>query len=388
MPSIKAKSNPKLLIWARETSGFSIPEAAKKIGVKEEQIEAWESNEGRPTVVQLRKVAEVYKRPLSTFFLSELPRGFSIPHDFRQSPGEIAFVYSPRLRFELRQASERREVALDLYEGLGDEPKPFSLTTTISQNVEEVAMRIRDALGVTYEQQSGWNNSYKALREWKSRLEALDILVFQISGIPSSEVRGFSHAETFFPVVAVNRAETPNGRLFSLVHEFCHLMLRQSSICDFEEDSSRAVVDNHIEEFCNGVAGATLVPRQYLLNEPVILQTSGFIDWPESDIQALSNIYCVSREVIVRRLVTVGRARERFYQKKREEYLAQYKVGKTKQGGFAENQGRKRASILGNFARIVIESYYRDHLTLSDLSGYLGIKVRHLPDLERSLGAA
>lgn len=389
MSSIKAKVNPKLMIWARKSAGFSIPEAAKKIGVKEEKIKAWESNEDKPTVVQLRKAAQVYKRPLSIFFLSEVPSDFTIPHDFRRLPGEVAFIYSPRLLFELRQANERRQVALDLYEELGEEPKLFPLTATISDELEVIAVRIRDSLGVTYQQQCRWRNSYNALHEWKTRLEAFDVLVFQMSGIPSSEVRSFALAETVLPVIAVNRGETPNARIFSLLHEVCHLMLRQSSICDFEEQGYRAALDECTEEFCNGVAAEALVPRRYFLNEPILLRASrGIIEWSEKDIQALANIYCVSREVIVRRLLTLGRASEAFYRHKRMEYLAEYRLYKEKQESFPENYGRKCASILGTFARLVIQSYYRDLITLSDVSGYLGIKLRHLPELERYLGAA
>lgn len=388
MSSIKAKVNPSLMKWARTSAGFSISEASKKIGVKEEKIEAWESNEDKPTVVQLRKAAQVYKRPLSMFFLSEIPRDFTIPHDFRRLPGEVAFIYSPRLRLELRQASERREVALDLYEEIREEPQPFTLTTIISENPEAVASRIREALGVTYEQQRRWR-SPNAFREWKTRLEALDVLVFQISGIPSSEVRGFSLAEAVLPVIAVNRGETPNARIFSLLHEFCHLMLPQSSICDFEENAYRSPQDERTEVFCNRVAAETLVPRRNLVNEQILIRASaGILEWSEDDIQALANIYCVSREVIVRRLLSIGRASEAFYRKKRAEYLAEYRARKEKQEDFIENYGRKRASMLGNFARIVIQSYYRDRITLSDVSGYLGIKLRHLPELQRSLGVA
>jgi len=393
MSSIKAKANPKLMAWARKSAGFSISEAARKIGVKEERIEAWESNKDRPTVVQLRKVAQVYKRPLSTFFLSEVPPDFTIPHDFRRLPGEVAFIYSPRLLFELRQASERREIALDLYEELGEKPTLFPLTANISDNPEVIGARIRDALDVTYEKQCQWRKSYNAFREWKTRLEALDVLVFQISGIPSSEVRSFALAETILPVVAVNRGETPNARIFSLLHEVCHLMLHQSSICDFEEDGYRADLDERIEQFCNAVAAETLVPRWNLVNEPIVLRASRSVtEWPEEDIQELANIYCISREVIVRRLLTLGRVNEAFYRNKRAEYLAEYlkfkKDQKEKQEEFRENVGRKCASLLGNFARIVMQLYYRDRLTLSDVSGYLGIKLRHLPELERSLGAA
>ena len=73
MSSIKVRVNPRLLAWARMSAGFSIPEAAGKIGVKDGKIKAWESNQDKPTVAQLRKAAQVYKRPLSIFFLSEIP---------------------------------------------------------------------------------------------------------------------------------------------------------------------------------------------------------------------------------------------------------------------------------------------------------------------------
>ncbi len=261
MSSIKVRVNPRLLAWARTSAGFSIPEAAGKIGVKDEKIYAWESGEDKPTVAQLRKAAQVYKRPLSIFFLSEIPRDFTIPHDFRRLPGEVAYVYSPGLRLELRQATERREIALALYEELGEEPKPFPLNTGISENPELVASRIRETLGVTYDDQSKWRDSYTAFRQWKTRLEELDVLVFQISGLSSSEFRGFSLAETLVPVIAVNRGETPNARIFSLLHETCHLMLRQSGICDFEEDGSRPELDERTEVFCNRIAAENSCSR-------------------------------------------------------------------------------------------------------------------------------
>lgn len=389
MSSIKVKVNPRLLAWARTSAGFSITEAAKKINVKEGKIQAWESNEDKPTVAQLRKAAQVYKRPLSIFFLSEIPHDFTIPHDFRRLPGEVANVFSPGLRLELRQANERREIALALYEELGEKPTPFPVNTSISENPEIVAHCLRETLGVTYGEQRSWRNSYSALREWKTRFEGLDVLVFQVSGLATAEFRGFSLAESILPVIAVNRGETPNARIFSLLHESCHLMLRQSSICDFEEDGSRTEIDERIEVFCNRIAAETLVPTQYLLDEPIVRQaSSGRVEWPEEDIAALAKIYSVSREVIVRRLLTLGRTSEAFYRFKRQEYLSAYQVAQEEKEGFPENYGRKRASILGNFARLILQSYYRDRITLADVSGYLGIKLRHLPELERSLGAA
>lgn len=37
------------------------------------------------------------------------------------------------------------------------------------------------------------------------------------------------------------------------------------------------------------------------------------------------------------------------------------------------------------FVRAVIENYHQDRLTLSDVSGYLGVKARHIPTIEQQV---
>ena len=76
---------------------------------------------------------------------------------------------------------------------------------------------------------------------------------------------GFSFAEPVLPVIAVNRKVRPNGQIFTLLHEFVHLMLRQSSICDIDEEPPRPPEEQRIEVFCNRVAGAALVPAGVLV---------------------------------------------------------------------------------------------------------------------------
>ena len=73
---VRALVRSKILIWARKSSGFAVEEAAKKISVKPERLVSWESGEDQPTINQLRKIATVYKRPLSVFYLQERPKTF------------------------------------------------------------------------------------------------------------------------------------------------------------------------------------------------------------------------------------------------------------------------------------------------------------------------
>src|SRR5271168_1104579 len=112
--STEAEVEPAILAWARASAGMSIEEAAQSLQTKPERLVEWEQGERHPSMAQLRKMAAAYKRLLSDFFLPEPPREDPIPHDFRRLPGEVAFHYSRALRYQLRLARQRRELALDL----------------------------------------------------------------------------------------------------------------------------------------------------------------------------------------------------------------------------------------------------------------------------------
>src|ERR1022692_927857 len=113
---IEAIINPALLVWARKTAGLTESETASKIKADIKRIQSWEVGETRPSVSQLRRLAEIYKRPLAVFFLAEPPKGFEAMHDFRRLPEEFLGRESPDLRLEIRKAHYRREAAIDLYD--------------------------------------------------------------------------------------------------------------------------------------------------------------------------------------------------------------------------------------------------------------------------------
>ena len=129
--SVEANVEPALLVWARASAGVEIEQAAKKAGVAPDRVLAWEEGRERPTIVQLRNLATAYKRPLAVFYLPEPPKDFQALRDFRRLPGQVAGSQSPELRFEIRRAHDRREIALELCQELGEEPPTFPLTASI-----------------------------------------------------------------------------------------------------------------------------------------------------------------------------------------------------------------------------------------------------------------
>ena len=389
--SVKAPATPAVLKWARETASMHLDEVAERITAKTvtaERIAQWEAGDEQPTIAQLRQLSKIYVRPLAVFFLPKAPREFPVPRDFRRLAGQPFGTYSPKLRFELRAAQERREAALRFYDDLEENPPAFELTGTMREAPATLATRARKALGFSIDEQIGWRDQYMALREWKSRVEALGVLVFQVSGITSSEMRGFSIAETPLPVMAVNRGETPRARIFSIMHELAHLMIRKSGVCDFNEDDSAAPEERRIEVFCNAVAAEVLAPKDAFLSQPEIAsQPAEPQDWDNDTIRNIAHRFHVSREFVVRRLLEHGRCSRAFYREKREEYYQQYLAARAAAGAVPEKWGEKRVRILGDaFTRLTIDSYRNGHLTLSDLLGHLQIKAKHLPQLEREFG--
>ena len=156
---IKATINPAVLTWARETAGFDITAAAAKIDVDEEKLAAWETGDDQPSIPQLRKLAEAYKRPLAVLYLPEPPtNSFQAMHDFRRLPDLGMRSFSPELTLEIRLAQQRRELALELFEDGDETPAPFKVETTIATNPETAAAALRDALGVDYDLQSHWRD--------------------------------------------------------------------------------------------------------------------------------------------------------------------------------------------------------------------------------------
>jgi Zn-dependent peptidase ImmA (M78 family) len=377
MPTARNEAliKPDLLVWAREDAGLSLEAAAKKISVKPDKLLACERGEARLTVNQLRTLSNAYKRPLAFFFLPQPPPRTKALHDFRRLPDEEPESASPKLRVEIRRAKYRRQVSLNLFQELGEEPPRFSAKADLGTDPEYVAREIREILNISQEQQSEFDNDYQALHAWRNAIESHGVMVFQATGVKRNEMRGFSISENPLPVIVVNNKDAPKARIFSMMHELSHVMLRAGGLCNLEERQE-------IEIYCNRVAGAVLVPQEWLLSEPIVKENGPRIEWHDFVIAALARRYCVGREVILRRLLIADYATPEFYQKKRLEYLKDFENKKTEGGGPPPDV--RAVSYAGRmFVQLVLESFYQDKITASDVSDYLEIGLKHLKNVER-----
>ena len=228
----------------------------------------------------------------------------------------MAGSYSPAVQLEIRTANERRELALELAADLEQDIPKFTLAATTQEDPETVGARIRTALGVSWELQLRWrdNEGRAGFNAWRNRIETLGVLVFQTTRFPSDEASGFAIAADTLPVIALNRNDALTRRTFSLLHELAHLMIRVSGVSELATDVTRPPEDQRIEVFCNSVAAAALIPRDVLLADArVVAQGTRSAQWSDAEIRDLAYQFGVSREALLRRLLTLNRTTEEFY---------------------------------------------------------------------------
>lgn len=382
-PRVEAQVKPELLRWARKSAGLEVKAAAKKVPVQPGRLEAWERGDARPTVKQLRKLAQAYRRPFALFYLPEPPRDFQPMHDFRRLPGQVAGVQSPELRYELRRALNRRELALDLFQSVRGTPKEFILRADISEDPEALATRLREALGVELAHQFRWRPGYESFNKWREAVERLDVLVFQLTDVEPSESRGFSVSQRVLPLIALNVKDPPAARTFTVLHELTHLVLRRGGLCDLDDHTTRAPEELRTEVFANIVAGATLMPHDALLAESTVRSQRGPEAWDDQQIKSLAEKYGTSREAMLRRLLILGRTTERFYRRKRAQFQREYEERQgQREAGFAPPHRMAISSAGPVFVQIVLTNYHQENITASDVADFLEVRLKHLDKIE------
>jgi Zn-dependent peptidase ImmA (M78 family)/DNA-binding XRE family transcriptional regulator len=395
MPGIKAFVKPELLAWARERAKVKIDDAAKAVNVSPERIEQWETGADAPTVNQLRGLAKKYHFPLAVFYLPEPPVDFAPLRDFRRLPNFEDGTISPNLAFHIRNAHERREVALELNDELRDEPQTFALKTALKDDPEDVGQKIRDFLGIEDEAQKKAAHAGRPFDFWRRKMEEHDILVFVVSGphysVELLEMRGFAIAKPQLPVIVVNGKDySQGGRAFTLLHELTHILLGESAISNGSVDNlNDTAEEQRIERFCDAVAAAALMPRRLLLSFPNV-EKSSTREWNDDELRKIAQAIGVSRHALLLRFVTIKRATWDYYKTQRARFDEEARNAAEK----AAQQPKKTVAIPRptlvmsqngrGYTRLVFRGYYEQRITLNDVSNYLGAKVKYIPDLERA----
>ena len=376
--SFAVSIEPEVLIWARESIGMEPKDVVKEIKkITTTTIENWEKGKANPTFSQLERLAFIYKRPITAFLLPTPPKEPSFPTDYRTLPSEKKKPLHPKTHLAIRKARRFQYSTIELMKELDEPIQKLSLRASLSDNPEELAEKIRGQLGV-----KGFPVSFTtdtALEEWIKILEKNGILVFQISITQNKEIRGLSLVGEEVPVVILKRSDEPSAKIFTLFHEFAHLLLREGGICDLKEDETQ-----NIERFCNRFAGAFLAPKDKLLNHPVVKANEKLKEWSDHILKDIAQDFKVSPEVILRRLLILGLTTKEYYHSKHEEWKSKYKEpfgGRGKKNEIKiciQERGKKYVSM-------VFGAYEQNKIDNISAADYLGVTLDKISKVKEAI---
>lgn len=386
--TIRALVKPNMLISARKSVSMDEEYAARKIGISPIILQKWEAGEIQPTIKQLRNIAKIYGQNFAAFFLPEPPPSFKIPvKDFRRHHGSVINEISSEIILDIKSNLNIREISLELSEQLNEKIPLFTYECSLNDTPEKVASYIRKILSIDYTLQLTLRDSRLAFNLWRERLEQLNCLVFQSTKIDTNEMRGYSIFFEARPLIVVNRKDSYAARLFTLIHEFTHILLRQNALCDLEPRLDMSPHEQKIEIFCNAVAGQTLVPDNLLLQYKE-LQTTGLEEWKDYTLAKIANDFGVSREMILRKLLNLGLTTQLYYEAKRQEYIEEIKQAKLRQKNGFVPPATDVISLKGKpFVGLIMDSLNLSIILPTDASDFLGVKAKHFSKITLGLEA-
>lgn len=368
-----------MLKWARESCAFSIQHVAKAEKIDADTIAGWEKGVGTPSFATLRKLATRYKRPLMVFYLEEPPRGFQLVKDFRTLPAGADRDWPPELIFAIRDIQERQRWASTILEEEGVRC-PFIGSETAKSDPAAVAKKIRRLLPVTLEMQSACPEQ-QVFKMWRNACESAGVFVLQSPRVSVEDMRGCALSDKFAPIIVVNSADSELAKVFTLLHEFVHLLIGVTAISGAGKNSFKHNPDQAVERFCNEVAAATLVPSSDLREQvPEDWDNQDDDDWL---LESLSRRYRVSRAVVAYRLVALKFAGQDYLRNRL--YLFRSPPKAAKSASAIPQHTIALSRVGGGFAKLAIGAYRAGIIHGGELSRLLHLNLKHLPKLEGAI---
>jgi len=384
-----------MLEWARVEAGYALEQVAKKIHQSLEKLRAWETGTIQPTLPQAERLAKLYERPLSIFSLPSPPQIPPLATEYRRLPGVRPGSEPPELRLAVRRLVHRRRLALHLYSDLGDDPAEFALRAHLNENVEDVGERLRSALGVPLSEQLSWVSEFVAYRVWRVAVERLGVLVCQMPGKGLGDVGGTAIVHFPLPVVGVSSKELPLRKPFTLLHEVVHLALAAANEEKPALEESRDEPSwLEVERFCEGAAGAALMPRAPLRSDEDVVAQRRSGRWDMAGMRRIAKRFRVTPTAVATRLLRMQVMTPTAYARWKEDWQA-YRDSHPDRPGFGiASPAEKAVSRNGPlFTSLVLSALSNERISSVDACHYLDLGYGHVETLrhgwiERPMGLA
>ena len=243
--------NPRVLVWARESAGMELKEAAEELNLEpfNESIQilrSFETGESVPGKEILNEMSKVYHRSLLSFYNSEPPPKGERGIDYRGNSADHSNRDNGRMDALIRTMRVRQSIVSITVEDLGDPKVTFVNSHSTESSVSEVGKHIRTLTEVDGMTES---DTFGYLR---SRLESAGVFVILEDRLLGEEApmgpdlyRLATIADPQAPFIMLNESLAPKELIEGLIHGATHLALGQSGFCTY--------ATSDVEKFCREV---------------------------------------------------------------------------------------------------------------------------------------
>lgn len=290
--------NPEIIVWARETAGLTVADAAKRVGFSgsrrssaADKLTAIEDGEREPTRSQLVRMADAYRRPLLTFYLSRPPVKSERGADFRTLSGDTTAEDDALLDALLRDIRARQSMIRSMLE---DEDEAETLwyvgAHDMSDGRSEILASLRKLLEIELHEYRAARSPTAGFALLRSRAEQAGIFVVirtdlgnYHSAFETRVFRGITISDPVAPFIVINGQDAPAAWTFTLLHELVHVLVGQTGVGNSHTERAN-------ERFCDDIAGA------YLLLPGEIEDNDLFIDDFDANVEKI-NAFAAERNV-------------------------------------------------------------------------------------------
>jgi Zn-dependent peptidase ImmA (M78 family) len=252
-------------------------------------------------------------------------------------------------------------------------PAPVLPRVTLKTSQETSAQDTRAHLDITPLQQERWRSASAALQGWRAAMERTGVFVLMLP-MGEESARGFSLWDEQAPLVALNTSWNAEARIFTLFHEYAHLLTRTSSACLEGAYRWPTAKSDPTERWCEEFAANVIIPRQAL--EAYL--TAHDVELPVTDTDTVGRIarrFRASMRATTLRLIGLDAATWGLYKS-----LPPLADRKPPGGGGA---GRSRAQIRydqygSQTSEVFATALQKDVVNGADILDYLNVPPRAL----------
>lgn len=269
----------------------------------------------------------------------------------------------------------------------GFDPLKYVGYFQVNESVEDFVEFSRELLGIEEDWQTFLKGKepFKYFREKLSEIGVL-VLVNGIVGqnthhpLDINEFRAFVIIDQFAPAVFINTNDSKNGQLFSLLHEFAHILLGEQELYNAGIKIENQTTE--VEKKCNQFAAEILIPNNQFINK-----------WDQfKNIDDEEKIAEVAAYFKVSEIVAARKAFDNYYISKKEyNEIAQatfelYESNKRKEKKGGDYWNNLKFKMDSEMYSTVKNSVYEGDIQYTEALRLLGISRRAFDYLDNNIG--